>query len=349
MNNKALNDKRDMKKLRKIYVYTTNTYGSPRIIRGKSFAAWGKVGETEKEIHERVEQQDGTSNPEPLIRVKNSNGDELSFETYLSDQEIRTELFKLGYSEARKDKKREWVDGFEDLFENGDEIELAINKIIAKSGNDTRKEYKPYFYKKFIKNVFLRILDINLTFGKKVMEFALELAPRFGKTTWMIDLLITLFDKYGFRLAVLPSYWLSSLSSFEKELSRWNGFDEKIHFVKRGESVKDAIKTWYGTKLIVVELSLHQTDEDKFESSIKEIKKLKPSERLTLIDEADYGVPQPNQMKKIESLGCSVNVYLSGSGLDKITAPLKNIGNNIIRWSYTDMILCKEGKHPLFF
>lgn len=338
------------KELRKIYVYTTNTYGSPRVIRGESFDSWAKVGETIKqEIEERVEQQDGTSNPEPLIRVKNSNGDELSFETYLSDDEIRVELGKLGYSEARKDKKREWVKGFEDLFENGDEIEMAINKIIAKSQIDTRKKYKPYFYKKFIKNVFLRILDANIAFGKKIIEFAFELAPRFGKTTWMVDLLITLFDNYGFRLAILPSYWLSSLSSFEKELSRWYGFDEKIHFVKRGECVKTAIETWYGKKLIVVELSLHQNDEDKFESSIKEIKKLKSSERLTLIDEADYGVPQPNQMKKIESLGCSINVYLSGSGLDKITAPLKNIGNNIIRWSYTDMVLCREGNHPLFF
>jgi hypothetical protein len=329
-----------MKKIRTIYVYTTNTYGKQ---------SWVKVGETVRSADERISEQDGTSMPEPLIRVQNSEGNVLEFETYLTDEEIRKELFKLGYFEVRQDKKREWVGGFKNPLENGDEIELAINKIIAKSGNDTRKEYKPYFYKKFIKNVFLRILDINLTFGKKVMEFALELAPRFGKTTWMIDLLITLFDKYGFRLAVLPSYWLSSLSSFEKELSRWNGFDEKIHFVKRGESVKDAIKTWYGTKLIVVELSLHQTDEDKFEFSIKEITKLKSSERLTLIDEADYGVPQPNQMKKIELLGCSVNVYLSGSGLDKISAPLKNIGNNIIRWSYTDMILCKEGKHPLFF
>ena len=329
-----------MKKIRTIYVYTTNTYGKQ---------SWVKVGETVRSADERISEQDGTSMPEPLIRVQNSEGNVLEFETYLTDEEIRKELFKLGYFEVRQDKKREWVGGFENPLENGDEIELAINKIIAKSGNDTRKEYKPYFYKKFIKNVFLRILDINLTFGKKVMEFALELAHRFGKTTWMIDLLITMFDKYGFRLAVLPSYWLSSLSSFEKELSRWNGFDEKIHFVKRGESVKDAIKTWYGTKLIVVELSLHQTDEDKFESSIKEIKKLKSSEILALIDEADYGVPQPNQMKKIESLGCSVNVYLSGSGLDKITAPLKNIGNNIIRWSYTDMVLCKEGKHPLFF
>lgn len=329
-----------MKKIRTIYVYTTNTYGQK---------SWVKVGETLRTADERISEQDGTSMPEPLIRVQNSAGNVLEFETYLTDEEIRKELFKIGYYEVRQDKKREWVGGFENPLGNGDEIELAINKIIAKSGNDTRKEYNPYFYKKFIKNVFLRILDINLTFGKKVMEFALELAPRFGKTTWMIDLLITLYDKYGFRLAVLPSYWLSSLSSFEKELYRWNGFDEKIHFVKRGESIKEAIQTWYGVKLIVVELSLHQTDTDKFESDIKEIKKLIPSERLTLIDEADYGVPQPNQMKKIESLGCSVNVYLSGSGLDKITAPLKNIGNNIIRWSCTDMILCKEGKHPLFF
>lgn len=328
------------KELRTIYVYTTSTYGQK---------GWTKVGQTSRDADERISEQDGTSMPEALLRVKNSNGDVLEFKTYLTDDEIRSELFKLGYHEVRRDKRREWVGGFENPFDNGDEIELAINKIIAKSEVDTRKTYNPYFYKKFIKNVFLRILNINIKLSKKIMEFALELAPRFGKTTWMVDLLITLFDDYGFKLAVLPSYWLSSLSSFEKELYSWKGFDEKIHFVKRGESVKDAITTWYGKKLIVVELSLHQNDEEKFESSIKEIKKIKPSERLTLIDEADYGVPQPNQMKKIELLECYLNVYLSGSGLDKITAPLKNIGNNIIRWSYTDMVLVKEGRHPLFF
>jgi hypothetical protein len=328
------------KQLRRIYVYTTNTYGQK---------TWVKIGETSRDADERISEQDTTAVPEPLIRVKNSDGNELEFQTYLTDGEIRDELYKLGYYEVRTDKKREWVGGFENPLKNGDEIELVINKIIAKSEVDTRKKYNPYFYKKFIKNVFLRVLDFNLNFGKKIIEFALELAPRFGKTTWMIDLLITLFDKYGFKLAVLPSYWLSSLSSFEKELSKWYGFDEKVHFVKRGQCVKTAIETWYGKKLIVVELSLHQNDEDKFESSIKEIKKVKSSERLTLIDEADYGVPQPNQMKKIESLECFLNVYLSGSGLDKITAPLKNIGNNIIRWSYTDMVLCREGNHPLFF
>ena len=221
-------------KLRTIYVYTTNTYGQK---------GWTKVGQTSRDANQRISEQDGTSMPEPLIRVKNSNGNVLEFKTYLTDDEIRSELFKLGYHEVRQDKRREWVGGFENPFDNGDEIELAINKIIAKSEIDTRKKYEPYFYKKFIKNVFLRILDINLTLGKKIMEFALELAPRFGKTTWMIDLLITLFEKYGFKLAVLPSYWLSSLSSFEKELYSWKGFDEKIHFVKRGESVKDAIKT----------------------------------------------------------------------------------------------------------
>jgi hypothetical protein len=56
-----------------------------------------------------------------------------------------------------------------------------------------------------------------------------------------------------------------------------------------------------------------------------------------------------NQIKKIQTMNCYLNLYVSGSGLDKITAPLKNIGNNIIRWSYTDMLLVKEGKHPLFF
>jgi hypothetical protein len=337
------------KQLRKIYVYTTETYGSPRTIRGKKYSAWGKVGETLREIDIRIDEQDSTSSAEKPTRVKNSKGEVLEFETYLTDGEIRDELFSKGYNEVREDRRREWVGGFEDLIENGDEIELAINQIIANSEIDTRKVYDPYFYKVFIKNVFLTMLDLNLKAGLKLVDIACELAPRFGKTTWMIDLLITLFQRYNFKLCVLPSYWLSSLSSFEKDLNNYRGFNDVIHYVKRGDDIGEALKLWYGKKMIVVELSLHQHDMDIFENSIKSIKKLNSRDKLCLIDEADYGVPQSNQMKKIETMGCYLNLYLSGSGLDKITAPLKNIGNNIIRWSYTDMLLVKEGKHPLFF
>lgn len=341
-----------MKKvLRTIYVYTTETYGSKRKVRGRWVTAFVKIGETTRDANVRIDEQDTTAVVEPLVRVRNSNGEVLEFQTYLTDDEIREALFDKGYFPARKDKKREWVAGFVDAFEYGDEIEIAINEVIMESGKDTRKVYDPYVYKVYIKNLFLAILDLNLKLGNLLIDFALELAPRFGKTTWMIDLLITLFDSYGYRLCVLPSYWLSSHSSFYKDLVGYKGFTDKIHYVKLTEGVelKNEIDKWYGKKLIVVELSLHQKDMEVFDMRLKDVIELPSREKLCMIDEADFGVPHPKQMQKIESLGCSLNCYLSGSGLEKITAPLKNIGNNIIQWSYTDMLLMKEGRHPLFF
>jgi hypothetical protein len=329
------------KQIRKIYVYSTND----ALRRG-----FVKIGQTiDQEVDDRINQQDSTSNYEPLIRVQNSNGEPLQFETYLSDSDIRKALFAIGYDEVRKDKSREWVGGFETLTENGDEIELKINQIIAESGRDTRKSYSPYFYKKYIQAVFFEMLKLSKSSKQKVVDIAMELAPRFGKTTFAInEMLIPLFKRNRYRIAVLPSYWLSSLSSFEKDLNRYKGFDKLIVYVGRDESLTSAIKKWYGKKMIVVELSLHLSDE-KFDKMIRTLKRIPPKEKLTIIDEADFGVPRTSQIDKIKSLGCSLNVYMSGSGLDKVTAPLENIDGNIIRWSYTDMLLVKDGLHPLFF
>jgi len=336
------------KQLRKIYVYSTKSALKKGIV---------KIGQTiEQEIDERISQQDATSSWEPPERVCNSSGEPLQFETYLSDGQIRDALFGMGYYEARTDARREWVGGFDVSSEIGDEIELKINQIIADSGRDTRKVYTPYFYKVYIQSVFFEMLKACRRTGDKVINIAMELAPRFGKTTFAInELLIPLFKRKGYNLAVLPSYWLSSHSSFVKDLTRYKGFDNSVVYVGIDKTdsdpvkpIRNAIKKWYGKKMIVVELSLHISDHN-FSRILRELKRIPPNEKLSIIDEADFGVPRKGQIDRINSLNCSLNLYMSGSGLDKVTAPLDNIGGNIIRWSYTDMMLVKDGTHPLFF
>lgn len=356
--------------LRNIYSYSTAIY---------VMYAWFKVGETANLTGERIKQQDGTSNPEPLVQLTEINEpmtfnlDEIEediqweIKTDLSDEKIRTILCKkFGYYEVRKDASREWVTKYDpddptrleelrDQFKTDeefinhikDELLTDINLVIKNySKNDTRKEYNPYFYKVYIERLFFYMLDQSLNSGKKMIEFALELAPRFGKTAWIISTLIKLFTDYNYKLCVLPSYWLSSLSSFEKALTKWKGFDEYIHYVKEGDDLESEIDKWYGKKMIVVETSLHMTD-TRFNKLISILGKVDSSEKISIIDEADFGAwKQTDMINKLES---SLTLYLSGSGLEKIISNLKNLEDRIIQWSYTDMILVKHGQHPLFF
>jgi len=357
-------------KLRNIYSYSTAIY---------VMYAWFKVGETSNLTGERIKQQDGTSNPEPLVQLTDVN-EEMTFdldqieedvqwdiESYLSDDEIREILCKeFGYYEVRKDKHREWVSKYdpddptrleelrnqfktdEDFINHiKDELLTDINLVIKNhSEKDTRDEYDPYFYKVYIERLFFYMLDLSLKSGKKVIEFALELAPRFGKTTWILSTLVKLFTDYNYKLCVLPSYWLSSLSSFEKDLTKWKGFDEYIHYVKEDDDLQSEIDKWYGKKMIVVEMSLHMTD-TRFKKLISILDKIDSSEKVSIIDEADFGAWKQTEM--INKLGSSLTLYMSGSGLEKIISNLKNVGDRIIQWSYTDMILVKHGQHPLFF
>jgi hypothetical protein len=38
---------------------------------------------------------------------------------------------------------------------------------------------------------------------------------------------------------------------------------------------------------------------------------------------------------------------MTGTAIDKVIAPLEHIDDNIIRWSYTDMLMVKDGVHPI--
>lgn len=335
---------KEKRTLNKIYVYTTH---SANLVHSSV-----KVGKTIRDADVRIGEQDTTIAFEPPIRVKNSKGEPLEFGTYLTDDEVRERLYNTGkFVPTREDKDREWVSGFSDPINNGDAIEYEINKIISdyakESGNESRPEQPvPYFYKEYINLVFLALLDIALAGKQKIIDFALELAPRFGKTLWAINLLIILFKNYNYRVCVLPSYWLSSLTSFQSDLVKYRGLEDYIHYVKRGDDIADAIRNWYGKKLIVVDLSLHM-DYDKFEKEFEPIFNIDDSKVISLVDEADFGAWK--QKKMLDRLGSSLNVYMSGSGLEKMVYNLENLDDRIIRFSYTDMLLVKEGKHPLFF
>jgi hypothetical protein len=302
-----------------LYIYTTETDRE----KGRY-----KFGETSRQAGDRVKDQQ-TGNSEELIIVGDMTSD-------YSDHYVHEELEKLGYVRVGKGG-REWFKG----FESDDEAVATLGKIISDSKNTELKDYIPRFYQEYIKMVFEYKLN-KIQGGKN--EFALELAPRFGKTLWTLDLMKTLFNDYNYKVALLPAFVLTALSSFEKEFYQFKGFNESMVFVREGDDVDKVMGKYYGNKLIILPISLHTAD---YKSKYGFINQLEMSDKVSFIDEADFGCHRDNSQNFIKYLNCGLDVYMTGTAIERVVSPLDNVGDNVIRWSYTDMLMVQNGEHPI--
>ena len=300
---------------------------------------WFKIGETYQLVKDRVKQQDGTSNPETLETI-------YEVESVLSDKEIHKILESKGYERTRNDADREWF-----IINDGDNTDLyykqviiLINRIISESSVDTRIEYVPRYFQSVIKNKFLSKYQDELRLGYNKIDFALELAPRFGKTIWAIDLLNTIYVEHGIKLCVIPCYVHTAITSFKKEFYNFKGYSSNMVFVTSEDNIQKVISENYGKKLIIVAMSLQIREH---ESKLDVIKAIPSKDKVSIIDEADFGAHRMNSQGKIDYLNCGLNIYMTGTAIERVASPLSNLRDNIIRWSYTDMLMIKEGEHPI--
>jgi hypothetical protein len=103
------------------------------------------------------------------------------------------------------------------------------------------------------------------------------------------------------------------------------------------------IQEHYGKKMIIVEVSLHTED---YKKKISIVKSLPQVEKCSFIDESDFGAHRTNSQEFIKFLNCDLDVYMTGTAIEKVVSVLDYVGDNIIRWSYTDMLMVQEGVHP---
>ena len=300
---------------------------------------WFKIGETQQLVKDRVKQQDGTSNPEPLDIV-------YEVESVLSDKEIHKILESKGYERTRNDADREWfiINDSDNTDLYYEQVIILINRIISESSVDTRIEYVPRYFQSLIKNQFLKKYQDELKLDYKKIDFALELAPRFGKTIWAIDLLNTLYVEHGIKLCVIPCYVHTAITSFKKEFYTFKGYSSSMIFVTSEDNIQKVISENYGKKLIVVAMSLQIREH---ESKLDVIKAIPSKDKVSIIDEADFGAHRMNSQGKIDYLNCGLNIYMTGTAIERVALPLLNLRNNFIRWSYTDMLMIKKGEHPI--
>jgi len=305
--------------MRTIYAYTTATDRS----RGKY-----KIGETKRTADSRIKEQESTGSSEPFEKVFES-------ESTLSDHAVRNKLRLLGFNRVRL----EWMGG----FRSDNEVVAVLSKIIADSGNDTRIEYKPRFFQNLVKNNILKKYESELDSNESKIDFAVELAPRFGKTIWALDLIKTLFNEKDIKLCIIPTYILTSLSSFIKDFYKFKGFSDDMVLVDEHDNLSEVIEDYYDRKMIILPLSLHMREhEDKLDI----IKNLPSKNKMTIIDEADFGAHRIGSQKKIDYIDAHLNIYMTGTAIERVSSPLINLRDNITRWSYFDMLMVKKGEHP---
>ena len=304
--------------MNKLYIYTTES--------DRKLGRY-KFGQTKRDAKQRIKEQDGTSNSEPLELV-------FSIECNLSDRQIHDMLEREGKKKTRDN--REWFES----FKNDEEAIYFLNLGISKYRDDNRPTYIPRFYQDVVKMMFEHKLS-NLDFGKK--QFALELAPRFGKTIFTIDLIDTLFNKYGYKICFLPAYVLTALSSFKKDFIKFIGYSDNMVYVDDINNLENIIQEHYGKKMIIVEVSLHTED---YQNKLSIVKSLPQVDKCSFIDESDFGAYRTNSQKFIEFLDCDLDVYMTGTAIEKVVSVLDFDNDNIIRWSYTDMLMVHEGVHP---
>jgi hypothetical protein len=301
-----------------IYIYTTEY---ARLL------GQYKAGETKRNTNVRIGEQQ-TGNNEKLQKI-------FECQTTLSDGAIRHKLRLMGYHKVIN----EWVGG----FKSDDEIIAAVSKIISESNLDTRIEFKPRFFQNYVSDMFFKKYDSEIELGYEKIDFALELAPRFGKTLWSLNLMKYLFIERDIKVCVIPSYVLTAITSFKSDFYKFKGFTDFMVFSEDLSKIDGLIAEHYGKKMIVVAASLHMTEH---ESKLEILKNLPSNEKMTIIDEADFGAHRTNSLDKIDYINSHLNIYMSGTGIEKVSSPLTNLRDNIIRWSYTDMLMVKNGLHP---
>jgi hypothetical protein len=288
-----------------------------------------KFGQTNRTADARIKEQSRTAMSENPEKVWEGTSE-------LTDHEVHKKLTKMGYVHVI----REWYGG----FNSDDEVVAVMNQIIAESSQDTRVEYTPRYFQSVIKNQFLSKYQDELRLGYNKIDFALELAPRFGKTIWAIDLLNTLFVEHNIKVCVIPTYVLTAITSFKKEFYTFKGYSSNMVFVTSEDNVQKVISENYDKKLIVVVMSLHMREH---ESKLDVIRAIPSKDKISIIDEADFGAHRMNSQGKIDYLNCGLNIYMTGTAIERVTSPLSNLRDNLIRWSYTDMLMVKEGEHPI--
>ena len=300
-----------------IYVYTTATY--------RDFRGWRKVGQTHQDSAEiRVAQQDGTSNPEPLIIEKT-----FQVEDWISDHTIHAELSKMGKMEVRMDKSREWFEcSVEDVQSAINNIQFGISRPNAYLMRDEQQECHDMAVAWFkARRVELKKMSKKER-KKAIPKFLMNAKMRFGKTFTTYQIIKSLGLKNVLVLTYKPAVDASWREDLETHIDfvGWNYVSSK-DFSKNNPIVKDDtadVNIIFGSFQDANELSKAKWAYAKDYHY-----------DLVVIDEMHYGSSTDRAKKTLDSLSYDSILYVSGTPLKALMSG-EFLDEETYTWGYAD-------------
>jgi len=291
--------------MKKIYAYTTATY------RDKG---WLKVGETTQESAEaRVAQQDGTSNPEPLEIERIWDVPE-----HITDKQIHAHLRKMGCSDARIDKNREWFTC------TVDQVSSVINRLIYNI-------LRPNVYS--MRDEQQECVDKAVTYYKNGgKRFLTNAKMRFGKTFVGYQIAKRLAEGSDqFRVLVL-TYKPATNDGWKDDLELHIDFDGWRYFYAKDCNKNDPIIIPYDTKNAVLFSSFQ--DINDLDKAKWEIAKNYHYD-LVIIDETHYGANTNRAKTTLDAISYDYELHMSGTPLE-LLASGEFTEEQTFSWSYID-------------
>ena len=294
------------------YVWTTKEYWKSNIV---------KIGQTELAVR-RLGQFTGICGNVLVLNWFPSNcAKEKNY-----DQ--RVILHKLNTNKNFKWLKESVGKEFLELQKN---VELSdlFDEIVNILGNSiSRKDVKVTSWQLQIINA----IGKDLNEGCKVI--VVELSARFGKTLTFL----LLFMRCKKQVLVVSTYFNSALSSYNKEIFKYNQFKDYTLIRTSDSEFEDkfdqALKS--GKKIVVLQ-SLH-----KSKNGLKNVEILSQFEdKIVVVDEADFGSHKKSQRDLIDKT-CNESplILATGTGAD-VAATGRNV-NSFHSRTYIDMLMMKE-------
>lgn len=286
-----------------IYVYTTETY--------RDFRGWRKVGQTHQESAEvRVAQQDGTSNPEPLIIEQ-----VFQVEDWISDHTIHAELVKMGKLRVRMDKDREWFEC------SVSDVATAINSIKFGVSRPHSWNLRPEQQECVDKCI--------AHYNNGGTKFLMNAKMRYGKTSTSYKIIQNSNAKRVLVLTYKPSVdasWREDLET-HVDYEGWKYYSAKDDF-----NNKNPIMLTGEHKVEILFGSFQDANEftkEKWKHA------LKYHYDIVIIDEMHYGSATERAKETLAQFSYNKVLYVSGTPLKALMSG-EFLDEEIYTWSYAD-------------
>ena len=285
-----------------------------------------KCGQTTIGAVERIAQQRTASTTEEFIIVgwipsllAHKNNEDQRILRYLHDTEKCVLRNVIDESLGVK----EWA-----IFEDDNPEEVILDYLSSVENGVQKKDLQLTIWQ-------IEAIDLLITFldeGKQ--KIIAELAARFGKTLAYL----ALFGYLDTQVMVVGSYYLTALTSFKKEVALYTDFTNFETLDLDDVNFQQSFDTYLkqGKKIVII-ASLcgdKKSNETVRNQNAEFISKL--SNKITVIDEADYGAHTPNCAPFVNKIGKGSPIILT-TGTNSERASDNHKPDAYVRVTYLDM------------